>query len=186
MTDTAKAQTTTSSTHAPLRLHHLAFTTYDIAATRAYYEEVIGMPLRQTWVEYQVRENGVRDEYVHCFFGLEDGGAIAYFQHVGWEPVEYAQPQPPFHIAFKVTAETQGEILERLHAHGYVEDKITDHGYCVSLYVTDPNGLRLEFTVDHEKIDEIVAFQAGVARAELDRFLGGDYAVNNAWRPHEG
>ena len=35
----------------------------------------------------------------------------------------------------------------------------SDHGYCKSLYITDPNGLLLEFTVDHPEVDEIDAIR---------------------------
>lgn len=41
----------------------------------------------------------------------------------------------------------------RLEAAGY-ETMTIDHGYCGSLYVTNPNGLNLEFTVDHPRANE--------------------------------
>lgn len=169
------------------RLHHFAFDTLDMAKTRHFYEEVIGMPLAQTWVESRVRDDGSVDEYLHCFYGLEDGGAIAYFQHAGAEPVEYTGPQVNFHIAFKVDDESQKGIIQRLKEDGYPDSaiRVTDHGYCVSMYVTDPNGLRLEFTVDHAQIDEIVEQQARTAGPELERWLEGDHTVNNNWRPKE-
>ena len=63
----------------PRRLHHTAWTTRDMAATRAFYEEVIGLPLIATWCESDRLFGRVRT-YVHCFFGLADGGALAFFQ----------------------------------------------------------------------------------------------------------
>ncbi|GHH05714.1 VOC family protein [Streptomyces rubradiris] len=55
------------------------------------------------------------------------------------------------HIAFKVEAAAQEAIRERVTAAGHAETNahVVDHGYCVSLYITDPNGLILEFAVDH-------------------------------------
>ena len=33
----------------PLRLHHTAYVTRDQQATRAFYEDLIGLPLVATW-----------------------------------------------------------------------------------------------------------------------------------------
>jgi glyoxylase I family protein len=166
------------------RLHHLAYTTYDMAATRHFYEDVIGMPLLQTWVEGPDDGPFAGRRYVHCFFGLADGGAIAYFEFPDRTEPEN-RPPTEGHIAFKTDADTQRAIHERLLADGCgPEDlRLMDHGYCVSLYVTDPSGLRLELTVDHDEIDKIVAYQAGAAHDELRRWQGGDQTPNNAWRP---
>ena len=60
---------------------------------------------------------------------------------------------------------------------------MTDHGYCVSLYVNDPNNLRLEFTVDHSEIEPIMADARSRAHADLKRWLAGDHTVNNDIRP---
>jgi glyoxylase I family protein len=35
----------------PKRLHHTAYVTRDMEATRRFYEEVIGLPLVATWSE---------------------------------------------------------------------------------------------------------------------------------------
>jgi catechol 2,3-dioxygenase-like lactoylglutathione lyase family enzyme len=35
----------------PIRLHHNAYVTNDLAATGEFYEDVIGMPLVATWAE---------------------------------------------------------------------------------------------------------------------------------------
>lgn len=168
----------------PERLHHFAYTTYDMAATRAFYEELLGMPLTQTWIEQRSEPDGSISRYCHCFFTLADGGAIAYFEYEGVEPVTYAQPQPAFHLALRCDAATQAGIIERLEAAGYPGLRVIDHGYCVSLYLHDPNGLRLEFTVDHPDIAAIVDRQAASCRAELARWQSGDHEPNNALRPH--
>ncbi|HEX9807419.1 MAG TPA: VOC family protein, partial [Alteraurantiacibacter sp.] len=38
-----------SMTKLPSRLHHTAYVTEDLEATRAFYEDVIGLPLSATW-----------------------------------------------------------------------------------------------------------------------------------------
>ena len=63
----------------PSRLHHTAYTTKDMEKTREFYEEVIGLPLVATWSESDKLFGKLRT-YCHCFFGLADGGALAFFQ----------------------------------------------------------------------------------------------------------
>ena len=63
----------------PAGLHHTAYTTKDMEKTRVFYEEVIGLPLVTTWSESDELFGQVRT-YCHCFFGLADGGALAFFQ----------------------------------------------------------------------------------------------------------
>lgn len=163
----------------PRRLHHAAWITRDQEATRHFYEDILGLPLVATWAE---RAPATGREYCHTFFALEDGGALAFFQYADQDehPVEL---QSPGHIAFECDAETQEGIKARLDAKGYPV-RVTDHGYCVSLYVTDPNNLRLEFTVDHAALAQINAHQQAHAHAALQRWMAGDHTPNNDFRPH--
>ena len=63
----------------PSRLHHNAYVTKDMEATRKFYEDVIGLPLIATWSEADELFGALR-VYCHCFFGLGDGSALAFFQ----------------------------------------------------------------------------------------------------------
>ena len=56
---------------------------------------------------------------------------------------------------------------------------ILEHGYCHSLYVTDPNGLIVEFTLDDAKAPEWNKKRKSDAHSELKRWLGGDHTPNN-------
>jgi glyoxylase I family protein len=163
----------------PRRLHHAAWITRDQEATRHFYEDILGIPLVATWAE---RSPATGREYCHTFFAFGDGSALAFFQYADQDdnPVEL---QSPGHIAFECDAETQHGIKERLEANGY-QVRVTDHGYCVSLYVTDPNNLRLEFTVDHPEVERINADQQAQAHQALRRWLAGDHTPNNDIRPH--
>ena len=162
----------------PRRLHHAAWVTRDMEMTRQFYEDVIGIPLTATWTE--VGPTG--REYCHTFFEFADGGALAFFQWADQDenPIEL---ESPGHIAFECDAETQDGIKARLEAAGY-QLRLTDHGYCLSLYVNDPNNLRLEFTVDHQGLDKIMAHQREHAHADLKRWLAGDHRPNNEMRGH--
>ena len=60
---------------------------------------------------------------------------------------------------------------------------LADHGNCKSLYMIDPNGLLLEFAVDHPDIEKIDAIRRNSAHRDLARWLAGDHSSNNEWRP---
>src|SRR2546423_13457143 len=97
----------------PTRLHHTAYVTWDQERNRRFYEDVIGLPLTATWCESDELFGKVRT-YVHTFYSIGDGGALAFFQFA--DPADQAQfgpkmPPTPFnHIALKVDAETQAGL----------------------------------------------------------------------------
>jgi glyoxylase I family protein len=176
-----------TATNIPLRLHHTAYVTKDLEATRKFYEELLGFPLVATWCETDVLF-GAERTYCHCFFGLADGSALAFFQFA--DPKDQAEfgpemPSSPFHhIALAVDAATQRAVRDRLSAAGYEMPKTydLDHGYCTSLYVTDPNGMIVELTLDAPNVEAIGEVQKKQARAELQRWLAGDPTSNNKYR----
>jgi glyoxylase I family protein len=171
----------------PIRLHHHAAVTDDQEATRRFYEDVIGMPLVATWTETDELFGATRT-YCHTFYALADGSALAFFQFA--DPADQEQFKTeinftPFrHVALAVDQETQDAIRQRLADAGYEEPVtfVLNHGYCVSLYVLDPNDLILEFTVDHRDLDAINEERRRTAKADLDRWLGGDHSSNNTYR----
>ncbi len=168
----------------PLRLHHTAYVTRDLAATRAFYEDLIGLPLVATWTEREDLFGKIRT-YCHVFFGLEDGSALAFFQFADANDAAEFGPrmaETPFHhIALNVSARTQAGIEKRLAAAGYTtpDHYILEHGYCRSVYVKDPSGMLIEFTVDDDDAIADAPRKARLAREELDRWLGGDHTANN-------
>ena len=85
------------------------------------------------------------------------------------------------HLALSVEASTQDELTDRLKAVGTVP-LLVDHGYCRSLYVADPDGLLLEFTVDPPNVSEINQARRDAAHEDLQRWLEGDHRSNNDWR----
>jgi catechol 2,3-dioxygenase-like lactoylglutathione lyase family enzyme len=171
----------------PSRLHHSAYVSRDLEATRQFYEDVIGLPLIATWCESDVLF-GAERTYCHVFFGLADGGALAFFQFEKPEDAELFGPKMPptpfHHLALKVDRETQDGIVGRLQAAGYEEPKsfVLEHGYCRSVYATDPNGMIVEFTLDHPEVEKINATRRADAHSELRRWLAGNHASNNTYR----
>jgi len=171
----------------PSRLHHTAYVTKDQEANRAFYEDLIGLPLVATWSE-QDELFGAERVYCHTFFGLEDGSALAFFQFANEEDAALFDPTllpSPFrHIALKVSAELQDAIAKRLEAAAWNPEGtfVLEHGYCRSLYTEDPNGMLLEFTADAPGAEAIAADRRPVAHEELKRWLAGDHTSNNTYR----
>jgi glyoxylase I family protein len=171
----------------PSRLHHTAYTTTDMEKTRKFYEEVIGLPLVATWSESDKLFGKVRT-YCHCFFGLADGGALAFFQFADKsDEREFSPPmaETPFHhIALKVDKVTQEAIEKRIMEAGYKDPDtfVLEHGYCRSVYIKDPNGMILEFTLDAPNADQIAKDRKADAQATLKRWLKGDHTSNNIYR----
>jgi glyoxylase I family protein len=171
----------------PSRLHHTAYVTRDLEATRKFYEELIGLPLVATWCEID-ELFGAERVYCHLFFALGDGGALAFFKFAKPEDEDLFGPKMPatpfHHIALNVDAETQRAIEARLVAAGYKEPQmyVLEHGYCRSVYVNDPNGLILEFTLDSPRAQEINRDRRASAHADLERWVAGDHTSNNTYR----
>jgi catechol 2,3-dioxygenase-like lactoylglutathione lyase family enzyme len=173
--------------HLPTRLHHNAYVTRDMEATRHFYEDLIGMPLVATWCEAD-ELFGRERVYCHCFFGLADGSALAFFQFAN--PQDGAlfgpkMPDSPFHhIAVNVDAETQALVEQRLKKAGLREPQfyVLEHGYCRSIYAQDPNGMILELTADNPEAAEGAELRRASAHQELKRWLAGDHHSNNTFR----
>ena len=147
----------------PLRLHHHAYAVKDQEANRRFIEDVLGIPLVATWCERTFRPEVGRE--------VEKNRAI--LQDVGGS----------WHVAYKVSQPTFDELMQRVTKADVPVRKI-DHGYCVSMYLKTPDGLRLEFTVDAPDVEQIAAMRRKDAHSELARWLGGDRRVNNGDRPH--
>jgi glyoxylase I family protein len=185
----SSATTSPTKVHAPvMRLHHNAYVTKDMEKTRHFYEDLMLMPLVATWCETDFLFGADRT-YCHCFFGLKDGSALAFFQFAKPEDQAQFDPQMPFtpfnHIALKVDQATQDEVKRRLIAAEYKEPQmfVLEHGYCTSLYATDPNGMIVELTVDASGMEASDAERLTNAHSELKRWLAGDHRSNNTYRP---
>ena len=167
------------------RLHHTAYVTRDQEATRHFYEDVLGFPLIATWSETD-ELFGAERVYCHTFFGLQDGSALAFFQFANKEDQDLFDPEllpSPFrHIALKVDEDGQADLQRRIDEAGIEGSFVLEHGYCRSLYVEDPNGMLVEFTVDTDGVDDINAARLEDAHETLKRWLAGDHTSNNTYR----
>ena len=173
----------------PLRMHHHAYAVKDQEANRHFIEDILGIPLVATWCERTFRpEVGREVDYCHTFFEIADGGALAFFQFADQEAYEKNRAilqdvGGSWHMALKVTQASFDELQRRCQTAG-VAVRTIDHGYCLSMYLKTPDGLRLEFTVDAPDAGKIAAMRRADAHAELARWLAGDRRTNNNDRPH--
>src|SRR5436309_7278231 len=104
----------------PLRLHHNAYVVKDHEANRRFLEDLLGIPLVATWCEKTYRPDLGREvAFCHTFFGLKDGGALAFFQFADAEMYELTQAKEPpkvgshYHIALKASDATYAELKNR-------------------------------------------------------------------------
>jgi glyoxylase I family protein len=169
----------------PSRLHHNAWTVKNLETTRQFYEDMLGLPLVATWCE-KTDLFGKEREYCHCFFGIGDESALAFFQFANSDDDAEFNPADNAisgfrHIALKVEQDHQDELIQKVKDANYPQDKwyFLEHGYCHSLYIIDPDGLIVEFCTDHPDVDKINAEQLGKCHDELKRWLGGDHTPNN-------
>ena len=165
----------------PTRLHHSAVVVKDLGASKKFYEDIMGLSLVATWCE----SNEAMGDFCHAFFGLEDDSAVALFQFADEEKYQ-ALKRPdnlsPFHhLALSGTKAMQDGIRERADAAG-INNYTTDHGYCVSIYLNDPDGHLVELTYDTAEAVEHADFIRNRAAAELERWLAGDHKTNNNLR----
>jgi glyoxylase I family protein len=157
------------------RLHHFAWRCRDAEETRAFYEDLLGFPLTHVIRAETVPSTGEHCPYVHIFFELQDGSSMAFFD-LGDSQAALPSPNTPAwvnHVALKVDSLDALESAKaRLQAAGVEVLGVTDHGFVRSIYFFDPNGIRLELTVD--MTDGIVSdADRKKARAALDDWTAG-------------
>ena len=132
------------------QLHHYAYRARDAEETRHFYEDLLGLPLYHIIQSDFVPSTGEYCPYTHFFFRLKDGSFIAFFD-LGDDEASLPSPNTPLwvnHIAFRVdSVDDLVAMKARLEAGGVEVLGITDHHIIKSIYFFDPNGVRLELTV---------------------------------------
>lgn len=71
-------------------------------------------------------------------------------------------------LALAVSEATLHEIKRHLTTEN-IPVRERDHGYCKSMYASDPDGLMVEFTADPADVAEIDAWQRSTAHDSLKR-----------------
>lgn len=154
------------------KLNHIAWKCRDAEETRAFYEDVLGLPLAHTVREDRVPSTGEDCPFVHIFFRMRDGSFVAFFD-IGDGRSTAPDPATPSwvnHLALEVGSRAELEAAKaRLEAAGVKVLGVTDHDWLHSIYFFDPNGYRLE-----------LAWRAR-SEAHVAAFADGAHATLAAW-----
>ncbi len=164
-------------------IHHSAYRCRDAEETRAFYEDLLGLPLKGLVIEEKEPGSGRRNPFVHIFFGLGDGNFLAFFDAPGSASPEAFRPVHGFdrHVAFEACDEAA--LLawrDKLNAAAVPCFGPIDHGFVKSVYFTDPNGLPLEITTRVAGHDAIMAEELAAHRAGLAEWTAAKRAAATA------
>jgi catechol 2,3-dioxygenase-like lactoylglutathione lyase family enzyme len=134
-------------------MYHFAFPCRDAEETRAFYEDVLGLPLVHCMEVQSVPSSGDPGPYAHIFFELGDGSYLAFFD-LGQGESPLPSPNTPKwvqHMALQVPSIDDVVAMKaRLDEAGVETTGVVDHDFIKSVYFFDPNGLRLEITTRTE------------------------------------
>jgi len=149
-----------------MAFNHVAFATRDLAATHAFYTEVMGFRLAKVVAAPTDTPGGWAR---HVFYDTGDGELMAFWDlHDPSIPADFPTaistgmglPAWVNHVAFAAPSlEALEEHRERWRANGHTVVEV-DHGFCVSIYLTDPNGILVEFCCNTRELDAADAAEA--------------------------
>ena len=172
-----------------MAFHHVAIATRDVEATHRFYTDVTGFQLVNVDVIPFMEEGWAR----HLFYDTGGGEMLAIWDLHDAELLDFnpaistglGLPNFVNHIAFGATdLDDLDARRERWLAHGHDVVRI-DHGWCVSIYTDDPNGIMVEFCCttrvfdadDHRRAEQRrVALAPEIDRTQppMDFFTAGD------------
>lgn len=145
-------------------VHHIALATNDIVATHRFYTDAMGFTLAKSVVA-PTPEGGWAK---HLFYDTGGGGMIAFWDlHVDSLDVPDASmsrslglPEWINHLAFDASTDELWDAgFKRWSDHGLDIFEV-DHGFCRSIYTTDPNGTMVEWCQDLETLGDQDAARA--------------------------
>ena len=178
-----------------MAFHHVALATRDLEATHAFYTDVMSFTLVKA---VAADSNDKGDWAKHLFYDTGGNGLIAFWELHGddipdtWSPAistGLGLPEWVNHIAFDAP---DLDALEARKQHWLAAGLFVaeiDHGWCTSIYTTDPNGIFVEFCTttraftdaDREDAQRLLADPAPpvMAPPEPKFFLARDRAAAN-------
>ena len=107
-------------------LHHMAFRCRNSEETRAFYEDVVGLPLA-TAFEIQTTKTGRPARVLHSFYELADGSFVAFFEEPG-EPFDFkGQRDFDLHLALEADAAGVERAVAAAKARGLEVRGPSDH-----------------------------------------------------------
>jgi catechol 2,3-dioxygenase-like lactoylglutathione lyase family enzyme len=136
-----------------MRLHHRAYKCRSSEETRWFYEDVLGMPFAHAMeVRNLTTTTGEVVDFLHTFFELGDGSYIAFFDLGDGKSAVSDVNTPEFSTRFSMLVKGEDglqAVIRRLTEHGVpFEGPVEHQGYLRSIYLKDPNDIRIEFTYE--------------------------------------
>lgn len=133
-------------------IHHLALAIRDVDATHRFYTEAMGFELARVEAVPTETPGGWAK---HLFYDTGDGMIAFWELHDDTLPdfdpaISTAQGLPVWvnHVAFHATDDERFRAgIDRWLAFG-IDVVELDHGWCRSVYATDPNGILVEWCLD--------------------------------------
>ncbi|HZQ27175.1 MAG TPA: VOC family protein [Acidimicrobiales bacterium] len=140
--------------------NHVAFATRDLLATHRFYTDVMGFRLVKVvtaptdtggWARHVFYDTGGAGKGLIAFWDLHDDTIGNDF------PTDLSRshslPAWVNHLAFDSPDRNDLEAhKQRWREHGITVAEV-DHGFCRSIYATDPNGILVEFCWDVRPLD---------------------------------
>ena len=151
-------------------LHHAAYRCRDSEQTRAFYEDLLGMPLVNAF-EITETKSGRETHVLHSFYQMGDGSCLAFFEVPGEEGRNFEfKPQHDYdlHIAVEVERPVLEPMMAKARAAGIEVRGIADHHFIDSIYLRDPNGYVIELTAKRPDHDARMDPANNHARNHLD------------------
>lgn len=147
--------------------HHVAYRCRDSEATRAFYEDFLGMELAQAF-EIKRTATGRDASVLHSFYRLKDGSFLAFFEVPDSEFDFKTQHDFDLHVAMETSPEELQAVLARAKAAGMEARGPSDHGIMHSIYLRDPNGYVVELAAKTAGHDADMNPARNGARATMD------------------
>lgn len=127
------------------KLHHNAYRCIDSETTRKFYEDFLGLPLKETF-EISSTLTGRKTDVLHTFYSLADGSCLAFFEVLGKKFKYKKWHDFDLHIAIEVEEKFLLKYLKEGKNANIETRGISDHGFIKSIYLRDPNGYVIELT----------------------------------------
>jgi catechol 2,3-dioxygenase-like lactoylglutathione lyase family enzyme len=140
-----------------MAFHHVALAVRDLQATHDFYTQTMGFELAKVVVAPTEQGGWAK----HVFYDTGGNGLIAFWElHddaiPAYDPaISTALGLPIWvnHIAFDASVDQLEAHRERWQDAGHDVMEI-DHGFCISIYTVDPNGVLVEWCADTRPLDD--------------------------------
>src|SRR5260221_13254339 len=126
-------------------MHHNAYRCADSEATRAFYEDFLGLPLAGSLAIGETK-SGRATRVLHTFYRMDDGSFLAFFEVPDMAFEFKDQHDFDLHIALGVTPRALAEMFAKGKAAGSEGRAVSDHAFVASISFRDPTAYAVELT----------------------------------------